>query len=319
MKYEKPFLTYDEQADLLISRGLMANREELVGKLERVGYYRFSGYLYPYKRPDGTYREGTTLDEVWGRYTFDRQFRLVVLDAIERVEVWFRSQLAYELSGRDGAFGLADVKDLPRLSAGQYETFMVRCESAYRRSKEPFAKHFESAYGDTHELPPYWMLVNLMDFGMVLTLFRGAPVDVRNKIAGTLGVSAKVAESWLVALNTVRNCCAHHSRLWNKTLGTKPMIPRDDTAWHEPHEVGNHKMFGTLTVLSYMLETIAPDTSWRSRLLDLMEERLPREEWRAMGFKDGWEKCPLWSKWLVNEKADESFNEESHQSEGQQD
>lgn len=65
------------------------------------------------------------------------------------------------------------------------------------------------------------------------------------------------------------------------------MIPRDDTAWHEPHEVGNHKMFGTLTVLSYMLETIAPATSWRSRLLDLMEERLPREEWRAMGFGDG--------------------------------
>lgn len=128
-----------------------------------------------------------------------------------------------------------------------------------------------------------------------------------------------MAESWLVALNTVRNCCTHHSRLWNKTLGTKPMIPRDDTAWREPHEVGNHKMFGTLTVLNYMLETIAPATSWRSRLLDLMEERLPREEWRAMGFRDGWEKCPLWSKWLVNEKADESFNEESHQSEGQQD
>lgn len=37
MKYEKPFLTYDEQADLLILRGLMADREELVGKLERVG------------------------------------------------------------------------------------------------------------------------------------------------------------------------------------------------------------------------------------------------------------------------------------------
>lgn len=128
-----------------------------------------------------------------------------------------------------------------------------------------------------------------------------------------------MAESWLVALNTVRNCCAHHSRLWNKTLGTKPMIPRDDTAWHEPHEVGNHKMFGTLTVLSYMLETIAPATSWRSRLLDLMEERLPREEWRAMGFGDGRERHPLWSKWLVNEKVDESFNEESRQNEGRQD
>ncbi|MFR3924002.1 MAG: hypothetical protein ACLTXI_01580 [Collinsella sp.] len=82
-------------------------------------------------------------------------------------------------------------------------------------------------------------------------------------------------------------------------------------------------MFGTLTVLSYMLETIAPATSWRSRLLDLMEERLPREEWRAMGFGDGLRrqlgKCPVWLKWLINEKADECFNEETHQNEGQQD
>ena len=57
----------------------------------------------------------------------------------------------------------------------------------------------------------------------------------------------------------------------------------------------------------------------RSRLLDLMEERLPREEWRAMGFGDGRERRPLWSKWLVNEKVDESFNEESRQNEGRQD
>ena len=57
----------------------------------------------------------------------------------------------------------------------------------------------------------------------------------------------------------------------------------------------------------------------RSRLLDLMEERLPREEWRAMGFGDGRERHPLWSKWLVNEKVDESFNEESRQNEGRQD
>ena len=65
IKHGKPFLTYNEQADLLISRGLMADREELVGKLERVGYHRFSGYLHPYKQSDGTFREGTTLDEVW--------------------------------------------------------------------------------------------------------------------------------------------------------------------------------------------------------------------------------------------------------------
>ena len=40
MKREKPFLTYDEQADMLISRGFKADREELIRKLERVGQFR---------------------------------------------------------------------------------------------------------------------------------------------------------------------------------------------------------------------------------------------------------------------------------------
>lgn len=125
IKHGKPFLTYIEQADLLISRGLMADREELVGKLERVGYHRFSGYLHPYKQSDGTFREGTTLDEVWGRYTFDRQFRPVMLNVTKRVEVWFRSQLAHELKGKDGAFGArhptAHQTDGPRINGAGRE------------------------------------------------------------------------------------------------------------------------------------------------------------------------------------------------------
>ncbi|WP_442904879.1 Abi family protein [Gordonibacter sp.] len=62
-------------------------------------------------------------------------------------------------------------------------------------------------------------------FGMMLTLYRGASVEVRSYVSEKLGITAKVLESWLVTLNTVRNICAHHGRLWNRTLGTKPMIP----------------------------------------------------------------------------------------------
>ena len=63
--------------------------------------------------------------------------------------------------------------------------------------------------------------------------------------------------------------------------------------WHEPFEMGNDKIFGTLTVLSYLLERMAPDTGWHDRLLGLVGGLSVRNQGR-MGFVRGWESCPLW-------------------------
>lgn len=52
-------------------------------------------------------------------------------------------------------------------------------------------------------------------------------------------------------------------------------------------------MFGILTILSYLLERIAPETGWRARLRELLD-RLDADELRRMGFADGWQECPLW-------------------------
>lgn len=135
-----------------------------------------------------------------------------MLDAIERVEVYMCVQLAYLLAEQTGPFGFLECNNLPRLKGDAYSKFMGRCRDAYERSREPFAIHFRAKYGDKHELPPYWMLVNLMDFGMVVTLYKGAPVPVRKEIADELGVSTRVLDSWLGTTNTVRNICAYHGR-----------------------------------------------------------------------------------------------------------
>ncbi len=303
MKYEKPFRTFEEQADLLMSRGMHANRGELIQRLQDVGYYRLSGYWHIFKCDDDTFRDGTALERVWDLYTFDRQFRLVTLDAVERVEVYLRTQLAYELAKAGGPFGYSDSANLPNLSAEAYEKLLRRCQNAHDRSREPFALHFKATYGDEHELPPYWVLVNLMDFGMVVTLYRGAPGDIRKTISRSFGIEPKVMDSWLVALNTVRNICAHHGRLWNRTLGTKPKLPRKkgDPRWHEPYQVQPNKMFGMLTILSNMLEVAAPSTAWRERLFALLKTRSP-QDLRRMGFTDGWETCPLWDRWVASSK-----------------
>lgn len=299
MEYKKPFLSFEEQANLLIGRGMICDKSQLIKHLQDVGYYRLSGYWFSFKNPDNSFNQGTNFRVVWDTYTFDRQLRLIVLDAIERVEVYLRTQLAYNLAKTTNPFGYMDRGSLPRLSETQYNRFIERCKEGQARSYEQFTEHFKEQYGDTHELPPYWMLVGTMDFGQTLTLYRGAPNTVRYQIANQSGVSAKVFESWLVSLNTIRNICAHHSRLWNRVPGTKPMIPRKrhDSRWHEPYAVLPDRLFCSLTILSYLLENIAPLTKWRSRLFSLFND-YPHIPIKHMGFNQGWENCPFWERYI---------------------
>ena len=296
MQYEKPFATFDDQVDLLLSRGMQGDKAVIRDHLVDVGYYRLSGYWHIFKQEDNSFKPETTFEKVWNIYTFDRQLRLIVLDAVERVEVYFRTQLAYELAKNTGPFGFLEQENLPRLNNQKYEKFIEKCKGKVSFSREPFIVHFRDKYGDSHDLPPYWMLVNTMDFGQMLTLYKGASVQIRNKLAKDLGLSARVLESWLVSLNTVRNICAHHGRLWNRVAGNRPMVPRDNR-WHIPFEVSPDRLFCALTILSYLLENIAPNTAWRRRLFELFAE-YPDIDKRMMGFVEGWEECPLWKPWI---------------------
>lgn len=292
-------LTLEELADRLIVRGLSVDRDDLIGHLRDVGYFRLSGYWNIFKLPDGTFKEDTAFSDVWRLYTFDRQLRLCSLDAVERVEVWLRARLAHLLARDHGPFGYLETEGLPRLGEERHAAFMRRCRAEYVRSIEPFAVHFRESYGDAHDMPSIWTLANMMDFGSALTLYRGASAKIRNEVAAEAGVAARVLESWLVAINTLRNCCAHHARLWNREFGTKPKIPRN-ACWHGPVQVGNDRLFGLLTILSFLLQTAAPGTGWRGRLLALLAP-LPEGDLRRMGFPDGWEACPMWGPWTAPE------------------
>lgn len=169
MQYTKPYLAFEEQADLLMEeRGMIADRDDLIRHLQDFGYYRLSGYWHIHKkRGSDEFWEGTTFKRVWYMYVFDRHFRLVVLNTVERVEVYMRTQLACLLAEQTGPFGFSVPNNLPRLDEERHEHFMDKCRDAYNRARngEPFAKRFHDKHGDVRDLPPYRMLVNVLWHG----------------------------------------------------------------------------------------------------------------------------------------------------------
>jgi abortive infection bacteriophage resistance protein len=304
MKYAKPALSYEQQADQLLDRGMVGDRDLIISRLQAVSYYRLSGYWYPFRLQnasdsnlrDDRFREGTTFEEVWNPYAFDRRLRLLVMDAIERIEVAVRSQLAYHHSHRHDAFAYAtDPASLPSLqSKERRERFLDELDKQYNQSKETFVQHFRKKYCSQHACLPVWMACGVMTFGGMLTFHLGCHPHIRREVSKPYAVHDTVFDSWLLALNTVRNICAHHGRLWNRELGTKPKTPAKDPAWNTPVTVKNDRAFAVLTICKWSLDRIAPQSRWADRLRQLLEQ-FPRIPLVSMGFPANWRMCPIWA------------------------
>ena len=304
MKYDKPPLSFEEQADLLIKRGLVVDRELLICRLKSVNYYRLSGYLYPYRQPNDNFKTGTTFEKAWCHYTFDRRLRLIVMDAIERVEVSIRTQLIYILAHESGAFGYTKQEILPNLNTEDYLRWVEEINKEVSRSHEQFVGHFRKKYGDSHALLPLWMAGEIMSFGCMLTMYRGITDAFKKEIAAYYGIPDEVLTSWLQTINVIRNICAHHSRLWNRELGVKPYIPRKNKypQWHEPVLIPQNRIFGVLTILRYLLRIIAPQSKWEARLFMLLDDYPEISRW-SMGFPDNWKESPLWKQKTTDIKS----------------
>ena len=287
MKYAKKWISIDDQVDLLTrGKGLGCNNvDDLKKSLETIGYYRLSAYWFPYKTSSGdgktVFREGTTFDEIMRTYEFDRRLRLLMFEAVARIEVFLRSRLAYFAAKEDGAFGYPDSA----------RTKLSREYSAAKKS-EQYIKHFANAYGDEHDLPPYWMMVECATMGTLELLFSRVSPSARTAVASDLGVKVPVFKNWLSVLRVTRNACCHHSRVWNREWGVCPKIPN---AWSWSG-VANGRTFAVLSVIYHLLARIGDAAEpWRGELESLFED-FRDIGLDKVGVPSGWRDMTPWSR-----------------------
>lgn len=298
MNFTKLPLSLEKQADLLISRGMTGQRDLMIDRLRVVNYYRLSGYWFPCQNSDDSFRPGTSFEMVWDHYVFDRRLRLIVMDAVERLEVFVRTQVSYHHALAYGPFAYAlDPQTLPNLLPEKYNDFLRRLREEASRSREQFLAAFIKKYGDLHSLPPVWMASEIMAFGTVVTFFTGLQTSIKQTIAAAWGVPDVIFESWLHTINSIRNICAHHGRLWNRKLPTQPLIPRENKypQWHSPSPVDNRYIYAGLCLCKWALDRIAPQSAWSARLRALITVH-PAISLSDMGFPHGWESSPIWSR-----------------------
>lgn len=301
MDYTKQSLTFEQQADLLIKRGLIiSHRDELIERLRNVNYTRLSAYWHTFQDPNQSdkFIPGTHFETIWKRYIFDHELRLVVMDAIGHIEVAIlRTRMVEQFTMKYGAFGYAK-KDNFGMHFDE-ENFIKMMNETERLTKEKIDKGDEGVkdyfikYANEKHLP-LWMLVEILSFGTLITFFKNMEDVDKKLISKQFGVFDGVLKSWLFSINYVRNLCAHHDRLWNRELSIKPVLPKKDARWTSLIADDNNRVFVVLTILNYLTKNIDPKSNWAGRLKNLLSlyPEIPINP--MMGFPENWLDSPLW-------------------------
>jgi abortive infection bacteriophage resistance protein len=293
--FAKQATTCEQQAVLLRERGMeIPDVDAAVHHLRHLNYYRLSAYWLPFEADHATHRfkRGTSFQDVLNLYNFDRELRLMVLNAIERVEVSVRCQWAYQMAHAPEHGPHAHLDKALAQNEGEWEELIRKTTKEVKRSKETFIKHLTNKYEEC--LPPIWAVCEVMSLGLLSRWYANLrPMPTRRAIADTYDVDEKLLASWLHHLSTIRNICAHHSRLWNRAFTFVPTLPRTKPAiLASACEARSRKLYNSLAILLYLLDVIAPGHQWRDNFKTLVaKHHVPTD---AMGFPQDWQERLLW-------------------------
>lgn len=265
--YKKPFLNIEEQILKLKNRGMLFNDEEKAkDSLQHINYYRLSGYWLIYEKNHKTheFQKDTYFENIVNTYIFDRELRILFLEAIERIEVSIRTKFAYELSHTYGShFHLnPTIFHCPI----KYAQTIVKLKGEVNRSRETCVVHFKNNYKES--LPPIWSSVELMTLGQTSNWIDNIKLRKdKQQIAKFYNLDEKVFSSFLHHLTIIRNISAHHSRLWNKrfTLGfILPKLPIELNS-----KINTNKMkylYNSMIMIDHILNIIEVDNNWFQRV-----------------------------------------------------
>lgn len=283
MKYHKPPLTFKEQCKILQSRGLIISDESVaIEALKNINYYRLSAYFSPFQTQKDVFKKSTTLNDILSLYEFDRRLCLLLTEPLAEIEISIRTQVAYYLSHKYGPFGYTNHRNF--YMRFNHPDWLRKVEDNIEKSHEVFIKHFRTKY-KSEEYLPIWMVCEIISFGQISQLFRGLMKHDRQAIArGHFGIDQMVMVSWLHTLVYVRNLCAHHCRIWNRTLSIRPKILHRSSQWQN---IQNEKIYCIILVLKHLMRVQQKWDEWVKKLLILLNE-FPHINIKRMGFPNNW-------------------------------
>lgn len=300
--YTKKPLTLTEQIARLKQRGLVFDNEnEATAYLFNISYYRLRAYTYPFQENGENSRHDFKRKDIHFRdiidlYCFDRRLRSLIFNAIEKIEVAVRTKVIQVYAEKTNNSHWYDDKSLYRFS---YDDLMEHIKADVNRSNEDFIKHYNSKYGNPI-LPPSWMALEVISFTTLSRLFQSLKLDNNKEyITEQFGLKkSAILENWLHAISNLRNCCAHHSRVWNRRFMVSIILPYNTLHpfmdRNTIKQIHTNKLFAVVSCIAYILDIISPKSDFKKNIKELLKSNCRLLNLKDMGFPQDWQSLSIW-------------------------
>ena len=262
---DKQFKNLDEQIQIFKSKGLVIDDEEYAKKvLLRENYFFLTGYRHVFMQSDNPreYIPGTTFEELYSLFLFDRRFRNLIFKNLLIIENNTKSIISYQLSKKYGYKENEYLKpqnfDNTPEKTKQVADLIKKMKRQIRINggQHSATQHYISNYGYI----PLWVLVKVLSFGIVSEFYSILKPDDRKAIADVYNLTIDDLTNYLPMLANYRNVCAHEDILYeNKTQRTI-----NNTVYHAllgikkqdgEYERGKDDLFALFIILRQMLSS----------------------------------------------------------------
>lgn len=301
----KEFKTLSEQIEILKSRGLVINdvdkAEEL---LLRENYFFINGYRHIFLKSSkgDEFIKGTTFEELYAVFQFDRSFRNVLFKNLLIVENNLKSVMAYNLSRK---YGIKEKDYLKPSNFSQDSKKIRQVNDVLNKIKRQLklngrqhsaTLHYLSNYGYV----PLWILVKLLTFGMINELYSILKPEDKLTIADYYNLDVETLSIYISLLSNYRNLCAHEDIVYeHKTqkeiLDTKYHRELNIPTMNDEYIYGKNDMFAVVIMLKYMLNDsdfvdFVNEVNYDLSILDGKVNIIPQSKiLDRMGFPSNWD------------------------------
>ena len=262
MMNKKEFKTLDEQIQTLKNKNLIISDEEQAKDvLLKENYFFLNGYRFLfYDNKNRKFINGTTFEELYSAFLFDRTFRNILFKNLLIVENNVKSIISYELSKKYG-FKEKDYLKPENFNRDYKESRRVedvinkmKRQIRVNGDKHTATYHYITKYGYI----PMWILVKVLSFGLINELYGILKPEDKDEIAKIYNLDSETLKIYLSLLANYRNLCAHEDIVFNHR--TQTIIP--DTIYHDLLKIekkedeyikGKNDIFSVIIILKQML------------------------------------------------------------------
>ena len=225
---QKTYKTCRQQLNILRSRGLKigkgAQGSRAMRILERENYYNvINGYKELFLSSKSTlssnetFKSGTTFNEIYALYSFDRELRNIYMKYLLKLENAFKTVISHEFSAKYGHDNYLKIENFDNTSEKNISASIKLIGDIQQEIARQMSKHHQAVthYMSEHGYIPLWVLVNVLTFGKIENFYKNMKPADKTIVAKQFNLHPTELSKYMHMLALARNKCAHDERFFD--------------------------------------------------------------------------------------------------------